>query len=164
MEVRVDGAARLRAVARDIKATGDKGLAREMSAGLRKATLPVQASVLAEAARVLPRAGGYQETFTSSVAFRNRVRAAARQASVRMTTFADGTRERRDIRALNKGFLRHPVYGRSRNTRGGRVANPWAVTRIRAGFWDRATEKAEPEARQEMLQVLDDLANKLAGR
>lgn len=164
MEVRVDGAAQLRAVAKAIKATGDKGLGREMSAGLRAATRPVQTAILAEADRVLPKRGGYRDTFTASVRFRNSVRAQARQASVRLVTFGEGTSQRRDIRGLNKGDLRHPVYGRSRNTRGGRVPNPWTVTKIRAGFWDRGTNSAADAAEREMTKVLDDFASKLAGR
>jgi hypothetical protein len=165
MRAQVSGTERLRAVARDIKATGDKGLGRQMSAGLRAATKPVQAAVMAEAQKVLPAAGGYRKVFTQSVKFRNAVRAGTRNASVRMVTFADGTRERRDIRALNKGVLRHPVYGRSRNIVGGpRVPNPWAVTTITAGFWTNGVRAAGREAEQEMLKVLDDMAERLAGR
>lgn len=158
----MDGAAKLRAVAAGIKATGNKGLGREMSAHLRSAAGPVESAILAEVTRVLPARGGYRETVTKSLRFRRNVRTGARTAAVRLVTFAPGTRERRDIPALNKGNLRHPVFGRSRRTAQGRVANPWAVTRIEAGFWDRGTSDAIEVAEREMITVLDDYAQKLS--
>lgn len=162
LQVRLDGAAQLRQVAAQIRATGDKGLGREMSAALRKATRPVQAAVRREAEAVMPTGGGYRNVVTRSLKFRLSVRTSARRASLTLRTFAAGKGERRDIRALNAGRLRHPVFGRSRTVRGrGRVPNPWAVTRIRSGFHDRGTAAAADEAVREIRTVLDDFASRL---
>lgn len=160
--VRIEGSAELKRVAAQIKAQGGKGLGREMSAGLRKASRPVQDSVRREFAAALPSRGGYRATASKSQRFRTSVKSGARTGFVQLTTFAEGTSQRREIRALNAGVLRHPVYGRSRNTRTGRRPNPWAVTRIRSGFFDRGTDEARPLAEAAMRDVLDDFARRLA--
>lgn len=164
MDIRVTGSVRLRTVAAEIKATGDKGLGKEMTAALRRAALPVQLAIRAEAEQAMPSRGGYRELFSKSLRFRTTVRSTARTGFVQVVTFADGTKERRDIGRLNQGQLRHPVYGRSRNSRRGRIPNPWAVTRIPADFFGRGTRNAMAAAEREMAGVLDDYAARLAGR
>ncbi len=122
----------------------------------------MQAAVGDEFGKVLPSRGGYQDEASRSVRFRTAVRTAGRTAAFRITTFADGKSERRDIRALDAGRLRHPVYGRSRTIPGrGRVPNPWAVTRIEAGFFRRGTDRAAADAERQMITVLDDFASRL---
>lgn len=167
MLVELRGADQFQALARQLRAAGAKGLGREMAAGLRKATAPITRAVDAEAGQVMPNRGGYRRALTGSLRHRTEVRTTAVRASVKVRTYADGTGSRRDVPALNKGQLRHPVYGRSRKLRRGPKAgsiraNPWAVTRIRAGFWDRPTARAMPAAQAEMAKVLDDVAARLA--
>ncbi len=163
LDVRVSGSARLHEVAQAIRRTGDKGMAREMSRALAKSTLPVQKSIAAEADRVMPESGGYRAVIAKSLRHKTSQRTASRSATVRLITYADGTGERRDIERLEKGELRHPVFGRSRTVRGrGRVPNPWATTRIRPGFHERGTGGAADEAQKQLLPVLDDFAARLA--
>lgn len=165
MEVRINGAVQLRQVAAQIKAAGDKGLAREMARALTKAVGPLDKAIEAEAHKTMP--SGYRDVLTASLRHRRSTRTAARTASVRLTTTGAGTREQRDLIALNAGKLRHPVYGRSRRIkRGPRTGtaqpNPWSVTTIRAGFYDRGIEKAADTTERELLTVLDDFADRLA--
>lgn len=163
LQVSLGGIDQFQALARQLKAVGAKGLGREMAAGLRKATQQVGRAVDAEAGRVMPNRGGYRGELTRSLRHRTEVRTSGTQARLRMRTFADGQAQRRDVPSLNRGVLRHPVYGRFRRGRGGRrAANPWAVTRISAGFWDRPTAEAMPAAQREMGRVLDAVAAKLA--
>ena len=163
LTAQIQGIAQVRRLAAAVKATGDKGLGREMSAALRKTAKPIEVSVRREADAAMPASGGYQALLSKSLRFRASARSGTRTATLKLKTFADGTNERRDIRALEKGQLRHPVYGRSRTVRGrGRVPNPWAVTVIRAGFHRRGTENAGDEAARELGKVLDDFAARLA--
>lgn len=163
LEVEVAGADKLRRLAQHIEAEGNKGLGRQMSAALKRASTPLQESLRAEYTK-LPARGGYAGTFAKSLRFRTATRTGSRNASFRLLTFADGTSERRDITALEKGVLRHPVFGRSRNTRRGRVASPWAVTRIRGGYHKRGTDKAANKVESEMVKVLDELASNLVNK
>jgi hypothetical protein len=69
---------------------------------------------------------------------------------VRLTTYAKGKKERRDLPSMNAGRLRHPVFGR-RSAKGKRTRG-----HHRAGFYDRGTAKAADEAEKQLLVVLDD--------
>lgn len=168
LDVRVSGSARLHQVAKQVRATGDKGMAREMGRALARTTVPVQRSIAAEADRTMPESGGYRQVLSKSLRHKTSQRTGGRSATVRLITYADGTGERRDIESLEAGDLRHPVYGRSRRirrgVRAGTVqANPWAVTKIRAGFHERGTRDAADQAVAELGTVLDDFAQRLAG-
>lgn len=155
------GGDELRRIADHIKAEGDRGLGREFGAALRRAAKPVQAEIRREYGG-LPSSGGYAAVFSKSLRFRTDLRAAGRSASFRLTTFADGRGERRDIDALESGNLRHPVYGRSRPGRKGeRRANPWAVTRVKGKFHERGSRTAADEAEKEIEQVVDQFAARI---
>jgi hypothetical protein len=161
IDVSITGAAALRRVAAQVRASGDKGLGREMSRGLQRAAKPVQAAIRREYLK-LPVAGGYAGVFSKSVRFRTAVRTGARTASFRLLTYADGAHQRRDIDAVEAGRLRHPVYGRTRAGRAGRrTSNPWAVQAIAGGYHRRGTDSAADEAESEMAKVLDDLSSRL---
>lgn len=163
LDVGIVGAARLHQVAKAIRATGDKGLGREMARALAKTTQPLQRDIAAEAAKAMPVGGGYQPLLSKSLRHKASQRTGSRTATMRLITYADGTGERRDVEALEAGNLRHPVFGRSRTVRGrGRVPNPWAVTAVKAGFHRRGTGSAGDEAEKQLGVVLDDFAARLA--
>lgn len=167
MEVQLLGQRQLRELAAKFNTEANKGLGREMAAALRRVAKPVQASVEGEYRAGLPKRGGYVNTFTRSIKWRTNLRAQQRNASFRMTIFGEGAHERRDIKALEAGRLRHPVYGRHRRIRrgvrrGSRDANPWAVTSVRGGYWKRGTDDASRDAEREMIKVLDEFAQRLA--
>lgn len=167
LEVRIRGAANLRRVADQIRTEGRKPLAREMANAISKAIEPVKLSIAREADEVMPSRGGYQSTFSRSLGFRQSRRTSGNSATVILLVYASGAKERRDINALNRGSLRHPVYGRShkikRGVRTGTIRpNPWTVTRIRPGFFDRGTDKAMGEAEKGLLQVIDDFVERIA--
>jgi len=165
LDVRITGSAELRRLAAQIRAQGDKGLGREMGEGLRKAAAPVETSIRTEFGK-LPSRGGYSALFSKSLRFRTSLRTAGRQASFRLLTFADGTHERRDIKALEGGRLRHPVYGRSSRVKKGVragtiIPHAWSVTTVKGGFHRRGTDHAADAAEREMSKVLDDFASRL---
>jgi hypothetical protein len=157
LEIRVEGAARLHALAAQMREAGRKDLAREMGTALGKATEPIQKAIESSAAETMPRSGGYNATFTKSLKFKSRRRSAGSEAGLSLTTYADGKGDRRDINALEAGNLRHPIWGRSRPgaRKGQRHANPWAVTRIRSGFWQRGTDQAMEETERQLEAVVD---------
>jgi hypothetical protein len=166
LEIRIEGAATLHKVAAQIYAEGRRNLAREMGNALSKAADPVKVSIRAEAERTMPKHGGYAGLFSKSLRFRLERRNGQQQATAQLITYADGTKQRRDIVALNRGNLRHPVYGRSRRltagpNAGNQKANPWAVTSIRAGFHKRGTDHAIEEAQKQLGKVVDDYAKSL---
>lgn len=165
IEVRVQGAASIHRLAAHMRAEGRKDLTRQMGRALSQAAEPVKRSIRASAEQVMPRAGGYRGTFLESMKFRTQQRGSGDSASLSLVTYADGTGQRRDIRALEGGKLRHPIYGRSRPGRhkGQRHTNPWSVTSIRAGFHRRGTDGAMDEVEKQLDEVVKEYAQRLLG-
>lgn len=163
IEVRVEGAAELRKVSAQIRAEGRKDLGRQMGKALAAAADPLKQAIRDSAAQTLPHGGGYAGAFDKSLRFRANQKGDGNQASYSLVTYADGTSERRDIRALETGNLRHPVFGRSRPgaRKGERSANPWSVTSIRAGFHKRGTKDAADKVQKQLGQVVTDFARRL---
>jgi hypothetical protein len=155
LEVRIQGAATFHEVAARMRAEGRRDLSRSMGQAMSKAADPVKVRVREEAVRTMPKGGGYSGLFSKSLKFRTEKRQGGQSATVRLITFADGKKERRDIRALEGGRLRHPVWGHR--------SSPWAVTGIRPGFHRRGTEHAMDEAQKQLAAVVDDYARRLAG-
>jgi hypothetical protein len=169
LEVSINGAATLHRVAAQMRAEGNKPLARQMATAIAKATEPVKASIAAEAEKVMPSEGGYRSLLTKSLRWRMSRRSQGQTAQVILATYADGTKERRDIEALERGSLRHPIWGRSRkikvgNRAGTIIPNGWAVTTIRSGFHERGTANAMDAAQQALAEVVEDYAGRLAGK
>ncbi len=168
LEVSIVGAATLKKVAAQMQAEGRKDLSREMGKALNQATQVVRVAIAEEADEVMPSEGGYRSLFSRSLRHRVSRRNGGQSAQLILATYADGTSERRDIKALNRGVLRHPVYGRSRRVKSGVragtiIPNPWAVTTIRAGFHTRGTAKAMDLAQAELTDVIENYAGRLAG-
>lgn len=152
IDARVLGAQQLREVARHIRNEGDKGLGRQFGRALEKAVEPVKKAIDESAEHTMP--SGYAPTLTRSLKHRRSTKTDTRQATVRLATYGEGRKERRDLPALEAGRLRHPVFGRSRS--------PWAQQRIRAGFHERGTKDAAVEAEKQILVVVDDFVQRLA--
>lgn len=150
LEVRIQGAASFHGVAERIRTEGRKDLSRQLSTALNQATGPVRDAVKESAAATMP--GWYANTLTKSLRFRNNRRAGGQQANLRMVTYADGKGERRDVVALEDGRLRHPLFG---------DRDHWYVTKIRAGFHQRGTDKAMDEVARRLDVVVRDFTRKL---
>lgn len=150
LEVRIDGGAELHRLASRMRAEGSKDLAREMGAALSRATQPVRASITAAAAATMP--SGYTSLLTGSLRHRMSRRLGGNRAQVILATYADGKAERRDIRSLNAGILRHPLWGRKKK---------WYTTSIRPDFHGRGTEDAMDAATDAMIDVVEDFAARL---
>lgn len=162
----IDGAATLHRVAAQMRAEGKKDLSRAMGKALGDAVEPVKREIRIEADKVMPSEGGYRSLLSKSLRFRMSRRSEGQRAHVILATYADGTSERRDIRALERGTLRHPVHGRSRKIKvgvraGTIIPNPWAVTTIRSGFHERGTANAMDAAVDALDGVAQDYAERL---
>lgn len=167
MRLDIQGAAQYRALARQFAAEGRKGLGPQLRRHLQAADREIEASIDRSAEATMPSRGGYRGVYTRSQRHKASIRATAHTAVLTITTFADGRSQRRDIRRLNEGQLRHPVYGRSRRLRRGRragtaIPNPWATTAIRPGFWTRPTAQAGPVIEKGFGRALDELTQRLA--
>lgn len=145
------GSADLAQVRRALKQVGDKGLGKQLAAGLSRAARPLGPAIRAEVPRAMP--SGYAPVLAKSLRFRTAVKSARTTARVTVRVYGDGQREKRDVPALNRGTLRHPVFGRRRKG--------WVAQRVRAGFVDRPADRLGPDISREMQAVVDYVAGQI---
>lgn len=150
LSVRVDGGRDLTSVRRNLRMLGDRGLSRQLSAGLQRAAKPFAPAVRAEVPKAMP--SGYAPTLSKSLRFRISSSERRGAASVVIRVYGDGKAEKRDVPALNRGVLRHPVYGRRSN---------WVAQKVRSGFVDRPADRLAPDIRREMNAVVDYIADQI---
>ncbi|WP_146755551.1 hypothetical protein [Micromonospora saelicesensis] len=151
MPVRVTGSAQLHKVMQVLKETGNKGLGKGMAAGFRMATAPLGPAVSAEVPKAMP--SGYAPVLSRSLQFKTQARAFKHVARVTWRVYGDGQQERRDVPALNRGLLRHPLYGNRQW---------WIDQKVRKGFVDRPLDRLGVDVRREMNKVIDQVADKIA--
>lgn len=145
------GPANLYSVRQALKQVGATGLGRQMDAGFKAAVKPLGPEIVAEVPKAMP--SGYAPVLSRSLTFRLASRTARQSTELRYRVYGDGQTERRDVPALNKGLLRHPVYGRRRKA--------WVAQKVRPGFVDVPFKRLEPKVRKEMLAVLDSVTAQL---
>lgn len=165
MSVRVTGSSELHRVLTALKEAGNQGLGKGMAAGFRLATARLGPAVTAEVPKAMP--SGYAPILARSLQFRTEARAFKYVARVTWRVYGDGQKERRDVPQLNRGILRHPVYGRSRALKRHALhqatsrLNPWVAQRVRSGFVDRPVDRLGVDVRREMNKVIDAVAAKI---
>ncbi|MGW9196052.1 hypothetical protein [Micromonospora chersina] len=165
MSVRVTGGAKLHTLRQTLRDIGDQGLGKQLGRGLRKAGAKFGPEVRAEALKAMP--SGYGPTLAKSLRFRTAIRETRHTAWVTFRVYGDGRKERRDVPQLNRGILRHPVYGRSRplkhhaRYKATSQLNPWVAQKVRKGFVDRPVDRLVPEVAREMQQVVDWVADQI---
>lgn len=149
-EVKVAGGAELRQVQNKLRAVGDKGLGKQMGKALRDAARPLQPAVRKEAVAAMP--SGYGPTLSRSLRFRTAIKETAHTADVTVRVHGQGRKERRMVPALNRGRLRHPLYGNR---------DWWFDQRVRSGFVDRPADRLMPEAVRQMRAVISYVADQI---
>jgi hypothetical protein len=144
----VRGAHELQALALRLKKAGDgelrKQLLREIRGSARKAIPDVRQS----AYRTLPKRGGLAER-VGKQAYAVQTRLSASSASVRLA--GKGMKELRDI---DSGRLRHPVYGNRKI---------WKAQSVPPGFFSGAIERRAPSIRRDIEKAMGDIARKVTG-
>lgn len=156
----VSGDRELAALGHRLRETADKGLMRELRKGLETGLKPLSSTIHDKSPGYVP--AGYEATFASALFFKTSVKTTGRQAAVEHITYAKGSRRPRQIKLIDKGGLRHPVFGRYRYNRfGSRRQNPWVRQVIRAGFWSDQVADNRDNLRTEMRDVTRRIADKI---
>lgn len=146
MDVRITGAEELAAVARRLKEAGNKDLRREMMRGLQRAARPAR-DAAKEAARVeLPSAGGLNDRVAGSK-FTIKTRTSGKAVGVSIVGKGD-----LDLPALDRGRLRHPLFGNRRH---------WYTQMVRPRWFTEAMEKQAPQVRRELVDAVAAIARRL---
>lgn len=150
-DITIRGANKLAILARALREAGDKELQRELYAGLNRAVKPLRQDVKNPAS-----IGDFLPARYAQVLARDLKVTARRRTGGRWPTlFLLAQAKNRDIASLNRGRLRHPLWGNRKF---------WYNTRARRGWWEIPLVRDAPEVRRELERTLDDLAKKIARR
>lgn len=144
MDLRIRGAEQLGDLAKQLRAAGDsgKGIRRELYAGINRATKPLKAEAKQAAASKLPKSGGLAAVVAKSkLSTRTR---AGRDPGVTITAKGVGM-------TTDRGYVRHPVF----NT------GAWVRQSVPSGWFTETMRDAAPAVRKELLEAMDDVADKI---
>lgn len=157
----MNASAQLHAIAAALRARGEKGMKREMTAALCAGAQPLVSAVRTSARARLPRSGGLAERVASE-----RITVSVRTASARTAGVALRTRTH-DSQATNAGYVRHPVFaqraegpvapGRTR-VRGSK--DVWVLQEIpqAAGWWTDPLRAGSPAVTPLLLGVMEKVS------
>jgi hypothetical protein len=147
----------------------DKQIKRELFKAVQRATRPVKEEIKASARATLPSSGGLNE-WVAQIGIRTRQAYTGRSVGITITGTLDnkkvargrgkGRRKagtfgaRADLRAINRGRVMHPAWGR------GPLVGPQMV---KAGFWDEPLEGLTARrARKEIVEAMQVTADAIA--
>lgn len=150
VDIEIRGAEQLRAVALRLKAAGEsgKGLRKELLKGIQTATKGAKEDVKSSWSDRMPHRGGLS---SRPLRVATRTRTGGRSVGVRIvTTSGDGY----SIARIDKGTLRHPVYGNRK---------AWVTQQVTPGVVTQPLEHAAPEVRREIVHAIDTTARKVQG-
>lgn len=148
MDIKVTGADKFQDLARALKEAGRKDLQKEMYVGLNRSVKPLTRDVKDAVGDYVPNRGGAADAVQAEFKVKTRRRAAGRNPAI----FLLGTAGGHDVSSLNRGRLRHPLYGNRRR---------WYNTAIKPGFWTITLEAGAPRVRVELEQALSNVAAKI---
>lgn len=141
------------------------GLTRELREGLRRPLRPLADQIRAGSPEYTPR--GYEATFAASLKFKTKISLVGTGAAVDFTVTAAGKSDQRHIREINRGRLKHPVFGRTRplknhaKWRAVTYRNPWVWQRIKAGFFTDPVRANFNTMRAEMRAAIRRVAEQI---
>lgn len=147
VDLSVEGADEFQRLARQLRDAGEKDLRRELFRGIERAVKPLKEAAKDSARQRLPRGGGLADK-VAAAKFSTKKRT-GKDPGIRLT--AKGPI---DVEALDRGRLRHPVFGNRR---------VWVNQTVPAGWFTEPVEAGAPEVRVELLKALDDVKRKIDG-
>lgn len=147
VDVQVVGADQLGAIADELKRTGNTELRRDLYRGIQRSTKPLRQDVQQAARDKLPRRGKLNEWVAESK-FSTRTRG-GKNPGVRITSGKRG----HDMRAIDRGRLRHPVFGNKK---------VWVTQQVTPGWFSQTLADGAPAVRRELVKVLEDVAERIA--
>ncbi len=148
VSVNVTGGNAAHALAKRLKALNDKDLQKELSRGISRAMKPAAKNVKTSVPEYMP--SGYAPTLAKALSLRTSNLA----SGLRITGTAKGNPRPRKVDDLNKGRLRHPLFGNR---------DKWYGQTVRERFFDEPLEAMAPEVRAALDKVLSEVAAKLRG-
>lgn len=152
LAMRIEGSAQLRKAAAEFRKAEKVDMRRELRKAVKATFVGLEPAVKKSAAASLPKAGGYAVIMSRAVKVTVKVRTTG-DVGATARIHARGRAELRDVRSINAGRLRHPVFGNRKN---------WTTTNVRPGFVDRPVDDIPDKALRETADAVDRVIRDLA--
>lgn len=133
---------------RRLREAAEAGLRREVSKALTRAVRGVERDVRRSAVRILPREGGLG-TEVSQARITQSQRFAGQAVLVEITASHEY-----DLAGIDRGRLRHPLYGNRRH---------WFTQRVKPRWWSDPTSKSGPKIRAALDDAMTAIARRIDG-
>ncbi len=152
VELKVEGVDKLSRLTKALWKYGEKDLRIELYRGINRAAKPLGQDVRNRLRFYLP--DRYADELYVWMRIRAKRRATGRAAGVRLVATAKPPKggKERDLRSLNRGRLRHPLYGNRKY---------WYNQPVTPGFWDKPLEDNSERIREELINLIDDIGKRL---
>ena len=152
-DVEIIGADKFIAVAKALHAQGTegRGLKRELNAKLKTAAKPMEQAVLDHIGLYLP--SGYAPVMAAGLKVRPSQSLRGSGAGLKLSAYSKGNPRRRHIRVIDRGILRHPVYGNH---------EAWVAQRVKPGFWSEVLKQSDVPL-DKIREAIQETINKLGG-
>jgi hypothetical protein len=146
--VEVKGADQLYRLARELAKQSDgRELKKDLLRKIRTAALPLRAEVRANLAANLPKRGGLnRDEARARIGLRNRT--TGKSAGVRLQVARKG----RDLQRLDRGIVRHPLFGDRRH---------WYSQHVSPRLISDPVVAARPRIRRAVIAAMDDIAKQI---
>lgn len=142
----------MRKLGKDLKASGDKELRKEVLRAGRDAGKTAQGEVRKAALRDLPHRKGLNVWVASRAKVTASTSLTGKNVGLRLRIRHKGLNGLTDLPAINNGRLRHPTFG----------DEPWVLQLIAPGFAGRAVDEVGDTLVEEFRKAVDRVADKLA--
>ena len=149
-ELRIEGADKFGKLAKALRQAGDKELRKELYSGLNRSVKPLTEAVKKGTASYFPRRYAFE--LAKYLRVRARRRAGKNPAIFLVGKAKTKQGKERDLASLNRGRLRHPLFGNRRY---------WYDQSIPANWWDDPLLENAEQVREDIVNVLDEIGKRL---
>jgi hypothetical protein len=149
-----DRGAAFRQAAKALNEAGDKTLRKEVYGAFRRAVKPLGESVIAVGSAQLPRRGGLAARVAASKVGQSNATTGKNPA----VSMSIRSREGYNLKAMDAGILRHPVFAQPGQKR------VWAQQSIRALAFTTPFEAGAPAVRDEVMKALQAVADDIVAK
>jgi hypothetical protein len=148
----VSDAADFARLAQRLKDAGETGLRRELTQAINDSVKPFADEINAAEYLRPYMPDRYAETLAGDLRVSTVKQASASAYGVSVKV--QGRLHRRQVQTLNRGLLRHPLFGERER---------WFTQTggMKPGFFDDATAAAKPEIRQQVIDAINSVADKI---
>lgn len=144
-----DPQAQLRKLAKDLKDAGEKDLRKALYRNLTLAARPLLEDAKREGGATTPHSGGAADRLLAAK-FSARALLGMRNPGVKLRAI-DSSGKSIDLRSLDRGRLRHPLFGNREH---------WYNTAVTPGWWSRPMNAGKAQAERAVKLAIDEMVVK----